>query len=81
MPSLPPVIVEVSNAPVTSNSVHCMVQNSNFTDVTEDLGDDVLQHISIESEHNSKLVTSSLAHSQQSTTTEGSYSLVSLSAV
>ena len=74
--TLPPVIVEVSGvyessnyAPVTSTSVQYTVQShTNAVDVTENLIDDVLQHISSDSEHSSML----LAHNQQNATTEGS---------
>ena len=79
--TLPPVIVEVSdthessnNTPVISTSVQYTVQShTNAVDVTENLNDNVLQHISSESEieHNPLPHTSLLAHNQQGTTTKG----------
>ena len=76
--SLPPVFVEATNArkssnntPVTSTSMQYTVQSlkyMNTVNVTENLSDDVLQHVSSEVDHDSMVL---IAHTQQSTSTAG----------
>ena len=62
-----------NNSPLISTTVQYTVQShTNTVDVTENLNDDVLQHISSESEieHGPLPHTSLLAHNQQGTTTK-----------